>query len=66
MEPGSDTVPGVLVGGQIAPFLGIWGEFSHEDIERSAAALLVVVGVSFAVKSGTSSLVRAGTSSLLA
>ena len=44
------TIPGVLLGGQIAPFLAARGTFSDEQIERFAAILFAVVGVAFAAK----------------
>ncbi|KAL7534269.1 hypothetical protein ACHAXR_008962 [Thalassiosira sp. AJA248-18] len=47
------TVPGVLLGGQLAPFLASRGAFSDEDIEQFAATLFAVVGVAFATKAAT-------------
>ena len=47
------TVPGVLLGGQHAPFLASRGTFSDEDIERFAATLFAIVGVAFAAKAGS-------------
>mmetsp|Transcript_26165 Transcript_26165/g.39602 ORF Transcript_26165/g.39602 Transcript_26165/m.39602 type:complete len:380 (+) Transcript_26165:178-1317(+) len=47
------TVPGVLLGGQLAPFLASRGTFSDEEIERFAAILFAVVGISFAIKAST-------------
>jgi uncharacterized membrane protein YfcA len=47
------TVPGVLVGGQIAPFLAARGTFSDEQLEQFAATLFSVVGGAFAVKAIT-------------
>lgn len=44
------TVPGVLVGGQLAPLLASQGRFSDEQIERFAATLFALVGIAFAVK----------------
>jgi len=44
------TIPGVLLGGQIAPYLNSRGVFGDEDIERFAAGLFGVVGTAFAVK----------------
>lgn len=44
------TVPGVLLGGQIAPFLASRGALSDENIERFAATLFAVVGAAFATK----------------
>ena len=45
------TVPGVLVGGQIAPRLA--GRLDDRQIERAAAALFAVVGAAFALKAAT-------------
>lgn len=42
------TVPGVIVGGQIAPRLA--GRLDNATIERAAAALFGVVGLAFAAK----------------
>ena len=47
------TVPGVLLGGQLAPFLASRGSFSDEDIEKFAATLFAVVGAAFAAKAAT-------------
>ena len=47
------TVPGVLLGGQLAPFLASRGSFSDEDIEKFAATLFAVVGAAFATKAAT-------------
>mmetsp|Transcript_30357 Transcript_30357/g.58349 ORF Transcript_30357/g.58349 Transcript_30357/m.58349 type:complete len:305 (+) Transcript_30357:864-1778(+) len=44
------TIPGVLIGGQIAPFLASRGAFSDEDIERFASVLFGLVGCAFAIK----------------
>ena len=44
------TIPGVLVGGQLAPFLASRGTFTDEQIERFAASLFTVVGLGFAAK----------------
>ena len=44
------TIPGVLVGGQLAPFLASRGAFTDEQIERFAAAVFAVVGLAFAAK----------------
>jgi len=44
------TIPGVLIGGQVAPFLASRGQFSDEVIERFAATLFGSVGIAFAVK----------------
>mmetsp|Transcript_20036 Transcript_20036/g.29710 ORF Transcript_20036/g.29710 Transcript_20036/m.29710 type:complete len:381 (-) Transcript_20036:248-1390(-) len=47
------TVPGVLLGGQLAPFLASRETFSDEDIERFAATLFAIVGTAFAIKAST-------------
>lgn len=47
------TIPGVLIGGQLAPLLASRGIFSDEDIERFAAGLFGLVGLAFAVKAVT-------------
>lgn len=47
------TIPGVLLGGQIAPFLASKRWFSDEDIETFAATLFGIVGVAFAAKALT-------------
>ena len=44
------TIPGVLIGGQLAPLVASRGIFSDETIERFAAVLFAVVGTAFAVK----------------
>ena len=44
------TIPGVLVGGQLAPFLASRGAFTDEQIEAFAATLFAVVGLAFAAK----------------
>ena len=44
------TIPGVLVGGQLAPYLASRSAFSDEQIERFAASLFTVVGLAFAAK----------------
>ena len=44
------TIPGVLIGGQLAPYLASRGAFTDEQIERFAAALFAVVGAAFAAK----------------
>ncbi|KAJ1458147.1 sulfite exporter TauE/SafE-domain-containing protein [Pelagophyceae sp. CCMP2097] len=44
------TIPGVLVGGQIAPLLAARGILSDKAIERFAASLFGVVGFAFAAK----------------
>lgn len=44
------TIPGVLLGGQIAPLLASRGTFSDEDIEGFAATLFAIVGAAFAAK----------------
>jgi uncharacterized protein len=50
------TVPGVLLGGQLAPFLASRGTFSDEDVEKFAATLFAVVGMAFAAKAVTGML----------
>jgi uncharacterized membrane protein YfcA len=47
------TVPGALIGGQVAPFLASRGTFADEDIERFAAALFGIIGIAFGVKTIT-------------
>ena len=47
------TVPGVLIGGQIAPAIAGRGALSDKDIERFATTLFAIVGVAFAVKALT-------------
>lgn len=42
------TVPGVLIGGQLAPLLASRGAFSDEQVERFAASLFALVGLAFA------------------
>ena len=44
------TIPGVLLGGQLAPFLATRQAFDDEQIERFAAGLFAVVGAAFAAK----------------
>jgi len=44
------TIPGVLLGGQIAPYLAGKGVFKDEEIETFAAGLFGFVGVAFLVK----------------
>ena len=44
------TIPGVLIGGQLAPFLASRGILSDEQIETFAATLFGVVGIAFATK----------------
>jgi len=44
------TVPGVLLGGQLAPLLASRGWLSDEDIERFAATLFGIVGTAFTIK----------------
>lgn len=48
------TIPGVLIGGQVAPFLASRGQFSDEQIETYTATLFAVVGIAFAIKAGSS------------
>ena len=45
------TIPGVILGGQIAPRLA--GRLDDRQIERAAAALFAVVGAAFALKAAT-------------
>jgi len=44
------TIPGALIGGQVAPYLASRKLFSDEDIEQFTAALFGIIGVAFAVK----------------
>ena len=44
------TIPGALIGGQIAPYLANRQIFSDEFIERFAATLFGVIGIAFGVK----------------
>ena len=44
------TIPGVLIGGQLAPLLANRGAFTDEQIERFAAGLFALVGAAFATK----------------
>jgi len=44
------TIPGALVGGQIAPYLASRKLFSDEDIEQFTAALFGIIGIAFGVK----------------
>ena len=44
------TIPGVLLGGQLAPFLASRGIFDDEAIENFAIALFGIVGLAFATK----------------
>jgi len=44
------TIPGVLIGGQIAPYLAGKGVFEDDQIEKFAAALFGVVGIAFTIK----------------
>lgn len=48
------TIPGALLGGQIAPFLASKKIFDDETIEEATAALFGIIGVAFAVKCATS------------
>eukprot|EP00316_Scyphosphaera_apsteinii_P024582 CAMPEP_0119317582 /NCGR_PEP_ID=MMETSP1333-20130426/43613_1 /TAXON_ID=418940 /ORGANISM="Scyphosphaera apsteinii, Strain RCC1455" /LENGTH=314 /DNA_ID=CAMNT_0007323559 /DNA_START=382 /DNA_END=1326 /DNA_ORIENTATION=- len=45
------TIPGVLIGGQLAPLIASRELLSDDDIERFAAALFATVGTAFAIKS---------------
>ena len=44
------TIPGALLGGQIAPYLASRRVFSDEEIEKFAATLFGTIGLAFAVK----------------
>lgn len=44
------TIPGALIGGQVAPYLASRKLFSDETIEQFAAALFGIIGVAFAAK----------------
>lgn len=44
------TIPGVLLGGQIAPFLASRQAFSDEEIETFAATLFAIIGIAFITK----------------
>ncbi len=44
------TIPGVLLGGQLAPLIASRGLFSDSDVERFAAFLFATVGLAFAAK----------------
>jgi uncharacterized membrane protein YfcA len=44
------TIPGALIGGQVAPVVASVGTFSDDEIERFAATLFAVVGTAFALK----------------
>ena len=45
------TIPGVLIGGQCAPFIASRGWLSDESIERFAATLFATVGFAFVLAS---------------
>lgn len=45
------TIPGVLIGGQLAPLIASRGVLSDEQIERVAAVLFASVGLAFVVAS---------------
>jgi len=47
------TIPGVLLGGQLAPFLASRGYFSDEDVEKFAISLFAIVGIAFATKASS-------------
>lgn len=44
------TIPGALLGGQVAPYLAAQKVFDDETIEQYTAALFGIIGVAFAVK----------------
>ena len=44
------TIPGALIGGQVAPYLASRKIFSDDDIERFTAALFGIIGIAFGVK----------------
>ena len=44
------TMPGAVIGGQVAPYLASRKLFSDETIEQFAAALFGIIGVAFAAK----------------
>mmetsp|Transcript_32068 Transcript_32068/g.36765 ORF Transcript_32068/g.36765 Transcript_32068/m.36765 type:complete len:421 (+) Transcript_32068:235-1497(+) len=44
------TIPGALIGGQVAPYLASRKLFSDEDIEQFTAALFGIIGIAFGVK----------------
>jgi len=44
------TIPGALLGGQIAPWIASKRIFKDEDIEKFAAALFGSIGIAFAIK----------------
>ena len=44
------TIPGVLIGGQLAPLIASRGILSDRDVERFAAVLFATVGLAFAAK----------------
>jgi len=44
------TIPGALIGGQVAPYLASRKIFSDDDIEQFTAALFGVIGIAFGVK----------------
>ena len=48
------TIPGVVIGGQLAPFIAGRGLIADATIERFAALLFAVVGLAFAAKAFTS------------
>ena len=43
-------VPGVLIGGQVAPYLASKAFFADEEVELFVVVLLCSVGVVFAIK----------------
>ena len=44
------TIPGVIIGGQIAPFIASRELFEDETIERFASLVFLFIGLLFAVK----------------
>jgi hypothetical protein len=44
------TIPGVLIGGQAAPFIASRRLFSDRQVEQFASTLFGAVGVAFAIK----------------
>jgi len=44
------TIPGALIGGQVAPYLASRKLFSDEDIEQFTAVLFGIIGIAFGVK----------------
>lgn len=44
------TIPGALIGGQVAPYLASRKIFSDDDIEQFTAVLFGIIGIAFGVK----------------